>query len=422
MEETISAGAAWAAVRRRLRWLSVAAVAGLLFGLAWNAVRPPQAVATSAVMFPQDPNDPKRADTEARIASSRAVVDKVAASLPGSAAGRLANDLTAAKLTHDVVRLTAQAGSTDGARKLIAAYTAAYIDYSGGLQRQSATDQAASLTRQLAPVNAQLAAVADRLNQIDTDPRVNATGPLGEAARVEQVDLQKSQERLGQDITDLQDKIAAAQVASGRQDWFTPIDQSTPIPPGRFATARRILAPTLLAPLLVALGLVLARRRDVRLYEPAQVARAAGAPVPATVPAPAPDRIPTDAEEIRWRRAVSRLLDAEAGPVPALTVVHPGGDPVAAATAGKLIGRLPVSAPPVRQVAALGGTLPDLDPAARLVLVVTAGTMTAAALHQLAGACHDAGAAPHAVLLVTPELAAAPRPARLRRASVGAPA
>jgi hypothetical protein len=81
-----------------------------------------------------------------------------------------------------------------------------------------------------------------------------------------------------------------------------------------------------------------------------------------------------------------------------------------------------VSAPPVRQVAALGGTLPDLDPAARLVLVVTAGTMTAAALHQLAGACHDAGAAPHAVLLVTPELAAAPRPARLRRASVGAPA
>lgn len=422
MEETISAGAAWAAVRRRLRWLSVAAVAGLLFGLAWNAARPPQAVATSAVMFPQDANDPKRADTEARIAASRDVVDKVAASLPGSDAGRLANDLTAAKLTHDVVRLTAQAGSTDGARKLITAYTAAYIDYSGGLQRQSATDQAASLTRQLAPVNAQLAAVADRLNQIDTDPRVNATGPLGEAARVEQADLQKSQDRLGQDITDLQDKIAAAQVASGRQDWFTPIDQSTPIPPGRFATARRILAPTLLAPLLVALGIVLARRRDVRLYEPAQVARAAGAPVPATVPAPAPERIPTDAEEIRWRRAVSRLLDAQAGPVPALTVVHPAGDPVAAATAGHLVGRLPVSAPPVRHVAALGGTLPDLDPAARLVLVVTAGTMTAAALHQLAAACHDAGSAPHAVLLVTPEQVAAPRPARLRRASVGAPA
>jgi hypothetical protein len=426
--EHLDAGAAWEAVRHRRRWLLLAGAAGLVLGTGWAVLRPPLSVASSEVMFSDDPNDPKRADTEVQIARSRAVLDLVRTGMPAAAAAALPTALSASKVTHDVIRLTAQADSPAHARALADRYTDGYIDYSGGILRQAAANEAGALNRQLDPVNAAVATTADRLNRLDSDPLLNATGPQGEAARLEQASLQKSQDQLSQDIADLRSKLAAQQVGAGRHDYLTQVNRAAPIAPTRKSWLRRVAVPTVLLPGLVAVGIVVARRRDMRLYTADQVAAAAGAPVSATVAAPADTARATDprptgtlepGEILRYRRALLRLLgtDRTEQPVPALTMVRPAADHAARWAAEQLSGLLPAGAPPVRQVAAAGSALPDLEANSRLVLVVSAGTLSAAALHNLAAACRDAGVAPHAVLLVRPtQPAPALRPLRLRRA------
>jgi hypothetical protein len=406
-----------------------AAAVGLVLGVGLTVLLPPSSVASSEVMFQVDPADPKRADTEARIANSQAVMDRVAALTPGTDAKSLAKSLSTVTATHDVVRLTASANSPARARELIDRYTDSYIDYSGGVLRQTAADQATGLTRQLDPVNVQLAATTERLNQIDSDPRVNATGPQGDAARTEQTALQRSQDRLGQNITDLQGKIAAEQVAADLHDYFTAINRTVPSAPGFWARLRMVAAPTLLLPILAATGIAVARRRDMRLYSAETIARAAGAPVPATVGVPTTDArvtVPTgaaldDAETLRYRRAVAGVLSPdETGLVSSITMVRPAGDRAAAWAADQFAGLLPPGAPVVRQLEAHAKALPDLDPGSRVVLVLTAGTLTAGALHTLAAACHDAGRSPHSVLLVAPARPAPPaRPQWLRRGRRG---
>ncbi len=426
--DRLDAGAPWEALRARRRWLLAAGAAGLVLGTGWAVLRPAPAVASSEVMFQDDPNDPKRADTEVRIASSRAVLDLVKGGVPAWEAASLPGALSATKVTHDVIRLTAQAGSPARARELADRYAAGYIDYSGGILRQAATDESGALNRQLDPVNAALAATADKLNRLDSDPLLNATGPQGEAARLEQASLQKSQDLLAQDISDLQSKAAAQQVAAGRHDYLTEVNRSAPIAPTLKARLRRVAVPTVLLPALVAVGIVVARRRDMRLYTADEVARAAGAPVSATVAAPAdtakatalrPAEALEPSEILRYRRALTRLLGADpTGPVPTLTLVRPAADRAAQWAAEHLAGLLPTAAPPARHIAAEGAALPDLDPNSRVVLVVTAGTLSAAAAHTLAAACRDAGGAPHAVLLVAPARPVVPlRPLRLRRAA-----
>lgn len=421
-DEPLNADAAWAAVRQRWRWLPAAAAAGLVLGVGWTVLRPPVYVATSDVMFQNDPKDPKRADTEVRIASSRAVLDQAAATLPGGGDGAsLANSVAATKLTQDVIRLTAWASSAARARQVAEAYTTQYVDYSGGILRQGAADSATGLTRQLDPVNAQLAEVSARINGLDADPRLNATGPSGDAARLEQVSLQKSQDRLGQDITDLQGKIAESQVAAGAHNYFTRINQPVPLAPALGDRLRRIAGTTLLLPMLTAAGIVVARRRDNRLHRPEPVARAAGAPVLAEVGVPAGianlrdghgGRPLDESEALRYRRAAARVAGASTS---SLTLVRPAGDRAAQWAVEHLTELLPADSPRVRHVVADGVALSDFDPGTRVVLVVPAGTLSAAALHLMAGSCHDAGAAPHGILFVTPDRAPRPVPPRLLR-------
>jgi hypothetical protein len=411
MDDTTAGGAAWEALRRRRRLLLAAAALGLTAGAVLAVVRPPQAVAGSEVMFADDPADPKRVDTEVRVATSHAVRERVAQAVPGRDAEALADALTATKVTHDVVRLTATANSAAAAGHLADAYTASYIDFAGGIQRQTATDEAAALNRQLDPVDAQLAAVTDRLNSVDSDPRLNATGSSGEAARLEQDTLQKSADRLGQNRTDLQAKIAAQQVAADRHDWFTPINRTAPVAASLAARAQRVLLPTVALPLLTAVGIVVARRRDLRLYHPDEVTRAVGIPVPATVVAPArlagfvdpaAATAAEQAEELRYRRALARLLDGADGPPFGPTLVRVAGDVSAEHAAHRLADLLPADATGARHLIATDAPLPDLHPDTRPVLVVTAGTLTPDRLRALAAACREAGRAPHAVLLVTP--------------------
>jgi hypothetical protein len=305
-------------------------------------------------------------------------------------------------------------------------YTTRYVDYSGGILRQGAADSAAGLTRQLDPVNAQLAEVSDRINALDADPRLNATGPSGDAARLEQQNLQKSQDRLGQDITDLQGKIAEAQVAAGAHNYFTRINQPVPLAPALGDRLRKIAITTLLLPMLTAIGIVVARRRDNRLYRPEPVARAAGAPVLAEVSVPAGIANLRDGhgggaldepEALRYRRAASRVSGAGASePASSLTLVRPAGDRSAQWAVERLTDLLPADSPRVRHVMADAVALSDFDPGTRVVLVVPAGTLSAAALHLMAGACHDAGAAPHGILFVTPGRAArSTSPSSVRR-------
>jgi hypothetical protein len=411
MDDTTDVGAGWEALRRRRRLLLGVAGLGLVAGVGLAVVRPPQAVAGSEVMFADDPADPKRVDTEVRVATSHAVRERVAQAVPGRDAEALAKALTATKVTHDVVRLTATANSAAAAGRLADAYTASYIDYAGSIQRQTAADEAAAFNRQLDPVDTQLATATDQLNRLDSDPRLNATGPSGEAARSQQDTLQKSIDRLGQNRTDLQAKIAAQQVAADRHDWFTPINRAAPVAPSLAARAQRVALPTVLLPVLTALGIVVARRRDLRLYHPDEVARAAGIPVPATVAAPAGLARSVDpaaagsaeqAEELRYRRAAARLLEGAPAPLPGLTLVRVAGDGPADHAARRLAGLLPAGTPGARHLIAADAPLPDLPPDTRPVLVVTAGTLTPDRLRALAAACREAGRAPSAVLLVTP--------------------
>ena len=59
-----------------------------------------------------------------------------------------------------------------------------------------------------------------------------------------------------------------------------------------------------------------------------------------------------------------------------------------------------LDAVPMHLVDASSPTLPDLDASTRVVLVVSAGTVTAPEVLAIAGACQDAGAPPSGVLVV----------------------
>jgi uncharacterized protein involved in exopolysaccharide biosynthesis len=430
VEETLGVAGAWRAIAARRRLLAGALAGGAVLGAAFGLVHPPTYRAGSEVLV-QGVSDQSRIDSEVRIATSAAVLGRVATILNNSTtAADLASEVTASQLGGNVLRITATAAGPGRAQHVAQLVTEQYTAYSTELIRDGASASAALLAPQLDSVRKQLTDLDARAATLAQDPALNAKTATGATVRfqVEQVAAQRT--RLLQSLSDLEDRIAQAQTTGTNQTpSFSVIEQpSRPTSPASLSRWELVVGGALLAPTLAGLGVVVLRRRDRRLYQPAQIARAAGAPLVALVAAPAQrgNAAVDELEALRYRRAATALLrsgDGGSRRRPPVALVMVAGDRAAGAAGTRLRIVAPEMAEvPVYAVAVDQPLLPDLVPGTRVVLVLSPGTLPAPAVLALSGACVDAGAPVWGVLVVGPprSVTVPLLPARLVRATAHA--
>jgi capsular polysaccharide biosynthesis protein len=406
-EPGVGVAAIGAALRRHRRVLAGAAGLGLLLGLLLTILRPPM-YATSSQVLLQGDTQPGRANTEAKVAASTEVLSRVSARLPDHPRpGALAGVVTAARLTDDVIEITGQGRSPARAKLVTDVTTDEYLSYSRELLRHNADASVAALQPQQDQLDEQSADVQAQLSAAAKDPAQFATGEPGAAARAKVTTLQNNRDLIVQEQQSISDQMGQARQDAAKQGLNLALVGPAATPAGSAADARlkTVAATTLGLPLLAAVGIAVLRRRDARLYSPADMARAAGVEVLGEVSAPRDDLDELDL--LRYRRVVARLTawDATGGPWSSITLIHPAADAAASNAAAQVQQMLPGLAT-VHRVAAGGRTLPDL-PDTRAVLVITLGTLTPAALASLSDACRDAGSAPYGLVAVEEDANAA---------------
>jgi hypothetical protein len=399
-EPGVGVAAIGAALRRHRRVLAGAAGLGLFLGLLLTIVRPPLYAASSQVLLQGD-TQPGRANTEAKVAASSEVLSRVAARLPDHPGpGALARVVTAARLTDDVIEITGQGRSPARAKQVTDVTTDEYVNYSRDLLRHNADASVAALQPQQDELDQQSADVQAQMSAVEKDPAQFATGEPGAAARAKLTTLQNDRDLIVQEQQSVSDQMGQARQDAAKQGLNLAVVGAATTPSGSAAGARlkTVAATTLGLPLLAAAGIAVLRRRDARLYHPADMARAAGVEVLGEVSVP---RIDLDELDLlRYRRVAARLTewDALGGPWSSITLIHLSADAEAANAAAQVQQMLaPVAS--VHRVAAGGRTLPDL-PDTRAVLLITLGTLTPVALASLSDACRDAGSAPYGLVAV----------------------
>jgi capsular polysaccharide biosynthesis protein len=407
-----------AALRRHRRALLGAAGLGLLLGLLLTVVRPPLYTSTAQVLLQGD-TQPGRANTEAKVAASSEVLSRVSARLPDHPdPAALAGSVTAARVTDDLVEITAAARTPGRAHQLAQLTTDEYLGYSRDLIQHNADASVQALQPQQDQLDAQSADLEAQLSAASKDPAQFATGEPGAAARTRLTSLQNDRDQLVQQQQTVSEQMGEARQDAAKQGLNLAVVGPARTPPGSALGSRlkTVAATTLGLPLLAAIGIAVLRRRDPRLYDPAQMARVAGVEVLGQVGAPG-DHL-DEMDLLRYRRAAARLTEWGAGATPwsSITLIHAATDPAAAGAAARLQDLLAAPAS-VQRVAAGGRVLPDL-PDTRAVLVLTVGTLTPPALGTLADACRDAGSTLHGLVVV--ESDASPGYAGFRREPAGA--
>jgi hypothetical protein len=419
-EPAVGVAAVAAALRRHRRVLVGAAGLGLLLGLLLTILRPPLYAASSQVLLQGD-TQPGRANTEAKVAASAEVLNRASARLPDHpGADALAGVVTAARLTDDVIEITGSGRSPSRAKQVTDVTTDEYLNYSRDLLRQNADASVAALQPQQDQLDQQSADVEAQLSAAAKDPAQFATGEPGAAARARLTTLQNDRDQIVQEQQTVSNQMGDARQDAAKQGLNLAVvgAAATPSAPAAHGRLQTLAMTTLGLPLLAAAAIAVLRRRDARLYRPADMARAAGVGVLGQVTAPG--EAVDELDLLRYRRAAARVIerDPTGPPWSSITLIHPAVD-AAAAKAAVLLQELLPAVASIHSVAAGGRALPDL-PDTRAVLLISPGTLAPAALGSLSDACRDAGSAPYGLVAVEGDANA--RPLGVRREPAAATA
>ena len=419
-EDAISLSAVARLLGRRWRLLVLAASVGAGLGGLVALAYSPSYYSGSKVLI-QDEPDEARVISEAQIATSLAVLDRVAEILHwGKDGAALVRSVSATAMDGDILRIDVRAGSPSRARHLADLTTEQYLTYSTGLLTKTASASESVLLPQREVLRQQLDGIDARTAELRGQPDLrDSTSVAGAAAHAELQDLEGTRVRVLQQVAALEGQIAQAHaLAVAGAQHFAVLDR--PVEPAAASSLSRLgltVRIALGALILTAVVLVLRRQRDRRLYEAADIARAAGVALLGVVSVQAATRSPgpggrgeqeSKLRELRYRRFLAKLTtlssDAAGEPRAPVAMLLVAGDALAeraAARVAELAGDdvpllvLPIGMP--------RPTVPDLSSTARVVLSVTVGTLTAGQLMDLAGACHDAGRLACGALVVMPE-------------------
>ncbi|MFE1932114.1 Wzz/FepE/Etk N-terminal domain-containing protein [Streptomyces sp. NPDC059474] len=427
-------------LRRRWRLLTVLAVVGALVGYGTSLLFPPRYTTSASVLLPGQWEE-RELLTQAEIATSSVVVDRVAATLgwPGVGGSGLRDRVSAKAADGNIIKISGTADTPERARQL--------------------SDQVAQ----------QFVTFAARLAGDNTDPDT-AAGPEDLRKMVVQTnrritDLAEAADP-GQTVEGVQARTELAKLRTALQEAVKKLDEADPAtnrgtmvvmgpaarPTGEAAPTRTqfIVAGALLFFLVAAIGHLAAARVSRRPRTGPEIAAALGSPLLGTVDVPGERRarrpegrgprarirrlldldirwdLPTPrtsgdeaSRQLRYRRVYARLRDQLPGPRRLLVVV-PDGDEVARRAAGQLVAEAesdpsPTSSsrgyPMLRMVAVSVSqpVVPDRDTESGALVVLGAGSRTAEELADVAGACADAG---HEVVGIVVAATVRARPAR----------
>ncbi|MEU2655064.1 polysaccharide biosynthesis protein [Streptomyces sp. NPDC007325] len=434
-------------IRRRGRLLTVLAVLGALAGYGTSALLPARYTTSASVLLPGAWEE-RELLTQAQVATSSVVLDRVAAGLGGTGAGGggLRERVRAEAADGNIVRISGTAGTPEGAQRLADLVAREFVGFAARIVGDDADPEAAA---RLQALRQTVTRTARRVTEL-----AEAAGP---GTSVESVQTRTELAKLHTSLQEAMDKLEQAAPSAGKANMVVmgaaarPKDET---PPTR---TQLVAAGALLFFLLAVVGHLAAARVSRRLRTEPEVAAALGAPPLGTLDVP-DERSASGPEggglgarlrrllglDVRWevpvpyasggeagllvrhRRVCARLRDRSPGPE-GLLVVVPEGDATARRAAGRLAAEAASAAaagdgcPPLRvvEVPVDRPMVADRADESGALVVLGAGAWTAAEIGGIAEACADAGHELVGVVLAGPVRT---RPARSARRGAAVPA
>ncbi|MEV7181255.1 polysaccharide biosynthesis protein [Kitasatospora sp. NPDC093679] len=408
--------------RRRWRLLAVLAVAGGLVGYGGSLLFPPRYTTSASVLLPGAWQE-RELTTQTQIATSSVVLDRVAAALPWSGAGGngLRDRVSATAADGNIIKISGTADTPARAQQLSDQAAQEFVTFAARYSGDGSDAEAAQ---------------PEALRQLVEQAGRRITD-LADAAGS------------GQSVESVQTRTELVKLRTALQDAVKKLDQVDPaatrtvnlvvLGPAARPTGEAPPTRTQLvaggAALFLALGVVghlATARMSRRLRTGPEIAAALGSVLLGTVDVPGersahrpegrgpralvrrllgtdvrwdlPTRhAPGDeaGRQLRFRRVCDRLRDRLPAPRPLLVIV-PDGDGTAGRAAGRLAaeaegGPSPSSSsrgcPELRVVAVSVSRplVPDRDDESGALVVLSAGSWTAAELAGIAEACAEAG-------------------------------
>lgn len=403
--------------RRRWRLLIVFAILGAIVGAGASSLFSPGYKASANVLL-QGPREPDELVTEAQVAMSTAVLDKVAAGLDwGKSVTDLVSQVDAAVAEGNIIQITGTADTPERAQQLADRTANEFVSFANQLQTDT-TDPAAQVSQEQRK--------SLRQQVTDTNRRISELHKAaGKGNTIDSVGVRTELESLRTTLAEAMARIDDLDAATGAAKIVVMAPAEKPTGPAPPNMLHFVAGGAALFFLLALFGHLLVARNDKRVRHEADIASALGAPLiggidvadqpedheppqgtlaklrrlvvddrPWHIPE-VPAAVDEEGLEIRYRRVLARLREQTGDAAPRVLVVLAKDDPMARHAADRLRSTAEDTASTVSlrvaEVHPERPLVPDDATMAGVLVVVTTGTRTPWELVDIAEAATDAG-------------------------------
>ncbi|MER6435804.1 MULTISPECIES: Wzz/FepE/Etk N-terminal domain-containing protein [unclassified Streptomyces] len=419
-------------VRRRWRLLAVLALVGALVGYGVSLLFPPRYTTSASVLLPGAWED-RELLTQAEIATSSVVVDRAATTLgwAGVSGSDLRDQVSAKATDGNIIKISGTAETPERAQQLSDQVAQQFVTFAARIVDDNADPEAAA---QLEELQQMVVQTSRRITEL-----ADAADP---GQTVESVQTRTELEKLRTSLQEAVNKLDQADPAANKANMVVMGSAARPTGEAPPTRVQLIVAGALLFFLVAVIGHLTAARMSRRLRTQAEIAAALGSALLGTVDVPGDRRahrpggrgvrarfrrllgvdvrwdIPTPrtsgdeaGTRLRYRRVCARLRDQLPSPRRLLVVV-PDGDTIARRAAGLLVTE--AEGDPLLRVVEVSVSdpmVPDRGTESGALVVLSAGSWTAAELSGIAEACVDAKHEVVGIVLAGPVRARTTRPA-----------
>ncbi|MET7656052.1 Wzz/FepE/Etk N-terminal domain-containing protein [Streptomyces sp. NPDC005486] len=411
-------------IRRRWRLLTMFALVGALVGYGASTLFPPRYTTSASVLLPGTWEE-RELLTQTEVATSSVVVDRAAATLgwTGVSGSDLRDQVSAKATDGNIIKISGTADSPERAQRLSDQVAKEFVSYAMRIASETADPEAAE---ELAALQQSVEDTSRRISKL-----ADATDPGQSVESVQtRTELEKLRTALREAIGTIKEADPADDEAKNMVVMGSAARPTGEAPPTR---AQLIAGGALLFFLFAVIGHLTAARMSRRLRGEPEITAALGSALLGSVDVPvertthrpegrglralirrllgldvrwdipAPQTSGDEASRrIRYRRVCSRLRDQLPAPQ-RLLVVFPEGDEIARRAAGQLV--VEAGSDPVLRAVAVSVSrpmVPDRGHESGALVVVSAGSWTAAELAGVAEACADAKHAVVGIVLAGP--------------------
>ncbi|MFI1715879.1 Wzz/FepE/Etk N-terminal domain-containing protein [Streptomyces litmocidini] len=399
-------------LRRRRRLLTVLVVVGALVGHGVSLLLPPRYTTSASVLLPGAWEE-RELLTQAQVATSSVVIDRAAAALGWAGVdGRELREQVGAKAADgNIIEISGTADTPERAQQLSDQVARQFVDFATRIVGDSADPEAAARLEAL------------RQTVVQTGRRITELSEAAGSGRsVESVQTRTELEGLRTTLQESIEKLEQADPTADKANMVVMGPAPRPVGEAPPTRTQLVVGGALLFFLVTVVGHLTAARMSRRLRTEPEIATALGSTLLGTVDVPggsgahrpggrgvrarfrrllgvdvrwdvpAPRSSGDEAgRRIRYRRVAARLRDRLPAPR-LLLVVVPEGDGIARRAAGELVAEAG-SDPRLRmvEVPVAHPMVPDREGESGVLVVLSAGSWTAAELAGVAEACADAG-------------------------------